>query len=349
MFRVLLVVLAFFGGIGLLIYAAAWLFLPADGDMASPVEALIGRGQSSTSPTKTVLIAVGGLLALAFVLDRPNIPLLAIVVVGVVLFLRQRQQTGGLAAMAGGPRATVEQPGSAPPPFAPHGPYAGTYSGQPPPYVPPPYFPPPRKVRQRSPLGRIVLSAMLLVLGVMAAVDQVHGVSITAPAYVATALAVVGAGLVAGAWFGRARGLIALGLLLCLALAVTSAASHVRHIGGSSGNRVWTPGNAQDINAVYRLGAGDATLDLTHVSFTDASATTTVHLGAGQARVLLPAAVDATVHASTGLGALDILGKHSDGTGLRQAVTDTGSDGTGGGRLELFIDDGIGHVEVTRE
>lgn len=345
LFRVLLPVLAIFGGVGLLIYLGGWLFLPADGDAASPVEAMLGRGQSSTSGVTTVLLAAVGVLALAFVVDRPNVLLLAVVVVGVVLLLR-RQPPGALAAMAGPPGAVVNAPGTPPPaPFAPHGPYGIPYGSPVPPPVPVPARPP----RQRSPLGRIVLSAMLVLLGVLAAIDQVRGVSITAAAYAAAALAVVGAGLVVGAWFGHARWLIALGIGLCLVLGMATAAAHVTGFGKDSGNRRWAPATVQDINAGYRLGAGDATLDLTGVDFADASVTTTVHLGAGQMRVVLPPDVDATVHASTGVGTLEVLGKHAEGTGLRETVTDVGPDGAGGGSLTLFIDDGIGDVEVTRE
>ncbi|PZS27536.1 MAG: hypothetical protein DLM59_16275 [Pseudonocardiales bacterium] len=348
-FRVVLAVLTLFGGIGLLIYLGAWLFLPADGDTASPVEALLGRGQSSTSATNAVLLAVAGVVvACLFVADRPSIPLLALVVVGVVLLVRHRQP-GGMAVMAGPPgAATIDQPGpvqpaAVPPPYAPHGPYG-------PPFVPPPVVPPPvKEKKKRSPLGRIVLSAMLLVLGAMAAIDQIHGVSISGAGYAAAALAVVGAGLVAGAWFGRARGLIALGIVLCFVLAGAAASPHVRHLGGGSGNRTWLPTTAAEVNREYRLGAGNATLDLTHVAFTDADVTTTVRLTVGQVRVLLPADVDATVRASTDAGNLRVLGKNSDGTGLRETVTDLGADGAGGGHLRLTIENGLGDVEVTRE
>jgi hypothetical protein len=40
LWRVVLAVLVIFGGIGALIYLIAWLLLLADGDTASPIEAL---------------------------------------------------------------------------------------------------------------------------------------------------------------------------------------------------------------------------------------------------------------------------------------------------------------------
>lgn len=43
LWRVLLAVLGFFGGIGILVYVTAWLIIPGEGDSASPVESMLGR------------------------------------------------------------------------------------------------------------------------------------------------------------------------------------------------------------------------------------------------------------------------------------------------------------------
>src|SRR5215217_7817031 len=64
LWRVLFVVLAFFGGFGVLAYLVLWLGTPAEGDTASPVEAVFGRGRSSTSATLTVIVGVITLLVL---------------------------------------------------------------------------------------------------------------------------------------------------------------------------------------------------------------------------------------------------------------------------------------------
>ena len=50
LWRVLLAVLGFFGGVGILVYVAAWLIIPGEGDTASPIESMLGRGRSSMSP-----------------------------------------------------------------------------------------------------------------------------------------------------------------------------------------------------------------------------------------------------------------------------------------------------------
>ncbi len=56
--RVAFVVSSLFGGAGIVLYLAAWLLLPAAGDQVSATEGLLGKGHSSQSPTKTVVLIV---------------------------------------------------------------------------------------------------------------------------------------------------------------------------------------------------------------------------------------------------------------------------------------------------
>src|SRR5690606_32631316 len=65
LWRVVLAVLVCFAGPGALIYLLVWLLAPEEGDTGSPLESLLGRGRSSTSPALTGLlgIVVVGLLS----------------------------------------------------------------------------------------------------------------------------------------------------------------------------------------------------------------------------------------------------------------------------------------------
>lgn len=110
LWRVLLAVLGFFGGIGVLVYVAAWLIIPAEGDSASPVESMLGRGRSSMSPV--TVIVLGLLVAVMFgliVTDSFRAIMLgaAILIGGALLLNRNARGTGG---PAGAP------PGVPPPP-----------------------------------------------------------------------------------------------------------------------------------------------------------------------------------------------------------------------------------------
>src|SRR5439155_17989924 len=86
----------------------------------------------------------------------------------------------------------------------PPGPVPGPAQPPLPPPEPPPPPPPPVAAKPRSPLGRLVLSLALFGVGIVALID-VAGARVPASVYFAVALAVVAAGLVAGAWYGRAR------------------------------------------------------------------------------------------------------------------------------------------------
>ncbi|MEN0140359.1 MAG: PspC domain-containing protein [Rhodococcus sp. (in: high G+C Gram-positive bacteria)] len=65
--RVAFVVSTIFGGAGVLLYLACWLALTKSGDPASPAESLMGRGHSSDSGTKTVVLLVALAIAVSTV------------------------------------------------------------------------------------------------------------------------------------------------------------------------------------------------------------------------------------------------------------------------------------------
>ncbi|HZM83115.1 MAG TPA: PspC domain-containing protein, partial [Candidatus Limnocylindrales bacterium] len=124
LWRVLIGVLAIFG-VGIIIYLAGWLLTPAEGDTASPVEALFGRGHSSTSALLTLIIGVITVALLGALTDS-----WAVAVVAAVALV--------VAAMAINPRVSPQRP--AVPPPAPT-PYMGEPVTEP---IPPvaPYQPP---------------------------------------------------------------------------------------------------------------------------------------------------------------------------------------------------------------
>src|SRR6185369_6130775 len=130
------------------------------------------------------------------------------------------------------------------PPFAPHGPYAGSSpyaqslgypagpTGSPlPPYpgLSPIPMPPsaPKPKRPRSKLGRVTLSLTAIALGLLVVIDLMGGVSVPGDVYPAVALTVIAAGLIAGAWVGRARWLIPIGVVTTIVLASATVDTHV--------------------------------------------------------------------------------------------------------------------------
>ncbi|WBB79250.1 PspC domain-containing protein [Micromonospora sp. WMMD882] len=442
LWRVLLAVLGFFGGVGILVYVSAWLIIPGEGDSASPVESMLGRGRSSMSPVTVIVLSI--LVAVSFgyiVTDAFRAVLLgAAILVGGALLLN-RDQPGrdrrvgspppadpavphlpgpvppvshpapghrtppaapgsspsgsgpGLVAPAWGPAAAappvgVDAPrrpapaapfpapggpfpapggpmlapggsGGTPPvvgapaptgyrpPFAPHGPYAG--AGPTPPAPPAPPARPPKRPRDRSPLGAITFSLVFLACGVVAALDLLGLIRVGASAYFAAALATVGLGLLVGAWFGRARWLIALGLVTAAALGFATAAESFADWRSVNGSVTWAPASYADLAPRYQHTFGDAVLDLRAVDFTGQDGGTTVVTTFGDLTVRLPPTVDVTVRAEVNAGEATLFGNRSDGLDRQvREVSDLGGDGPGGGALRLLVQVNAGTLEVTR-
>ncbi len=351
LFRVILAVLVFFGGVGALLYLLAWLLLPADGESASPLGALLGRVRSATGAVLTVVLAAAAILLLSWV-PGPTFPanalLLAVLALAAYLLLRRN---GGVSS----PPGTTPPPANEP--FAPHGPYshsAGPASPLPTSQTPTTLTPlpgqpvapahaQPRQSADRVRLGRITLALVCIVIAAMIITELIStSMEIPVGAYFATALAITGIGLVVGTWLGRARGLIALGVALGIGLAISAAAA-----GATDREITWTPQTSGELLRYYEAGAGDATLDLRQLRYeADTAQQVRVRLGAGTLTVRLPEETTARVSAHVGVGKLDLLGDRSDGAGLSDRRV-ANPDQTGGS-LALDLALGVGHLEVTR-
>ncbi|MCA2218584.1 cell wall-active antibiotics response protein [Wangella sp. NEAU-J3] len=165
-------------------------------------------------------------------------------------------------------------------------------------------------------------------------------------AYFAAALATVSLGLIVGAWFGRARGLIALALVAAFGLGISSG---VERFGGQITNSVYRPQTVPAVADRYDFTLGNVTLDLRKVDFTGAQQETYVEMRAGQVKVLLPENVDTTADVRMNNGRAYVFGRESDGRSIDgQTLTDLGADGAGGGSLHLIIEMNAGNVEVIR-
>ncbi|MBO4209078.1 LiaF domain-containing protein, partial [Micromonospora echinofusca] len=237
------------------------------------------------------------------------------------------------------------------PPFAPHGPYAAP---PPAPYPPvtPPVVPPVRPVkppRERSPLGAATFSMIFVALGVVTLLDLADVVDAHPSGYFAAALATIGAGLLVGTWFGRARWLIALGLVAAAALGVATLTESYDRVRGIGGDVTWAPADHAELADRYENKFGDAVLDLRAVTFPDEVTQVTVAVSFGHTEVVVPPNVDVTTIAEVSAGEATVFGRRMSGVEARQREsTDLGPDGPGGGRLRLYVNVNAGDLEVTR-
>ncbi|HZN18266.1 MAG TPA: PspC domain-containing protein [Micromonosporaceae bacterium] len=259
----------------------------------------------------------------------------------------------GAPAQATGFPPPPAPPGGYRPPFAPHGPYAGggAYPAPgPPPPAPAVPVPPrrPRPPREPSRLIRVVLSLACVALGVLAVVD-LTGARVRPSAYFATGLGIIGLGLLAGAWVGRARWLIPLGLATTVALGISSGVEGFGHVRPSAGDIEWRPRTFEQLDPRYELGTGDATLDLRELDFTGRNETVVATVRFGSLRVILPPAVDVDVRADINAGDARVF--DVSWGGINQAareLSDDGDDGSGGGQLRLIVHVNAGDLEVDR-
>jgi hypothetical protein len=153
---------------------------------------------------------------------------------------------------------------------------------------------------------------------------------------------------VVGAWFGRARSLIAVGVAAVLAL--VAVATYDIPLRGGVGDRIWAPTSVEKLDSPYRLGSGNARLDLTEMEPPGRPIDVEASIGTGQLVAIVPADADLLVTADAGLGEVDLPNGTSDGLGAtreyRYEGATAGLDSTRLMRLDLKV--GIGRVEVRR-
>lgn len=340
LWRVLLAVGVLFGGMGLLAYLVGWLLMPEEGDTGSPLEALFGRGRSSTPPAATVLLLTGAGILLVVTVQWT--PVAAAVIAGVGYLIYRQQQSAVQEAARHGPRLPSDHPTGPPPGPSPHPVQPPDLPPGPPPAPAGTQSPP----RPRSRLGRVALFTTVLALGLVAVAD-LAGVSVAPSGYLATALAVTGTALVVGAWFGRARGMIGLGILLSLALAVTATVEALPSRG--TGTRTWQPGSVSEITPSYQVSLGHGTLDLRDVDFTDQDLRMRLTVTAGDLKVLLPPDVDFTADLSLAYGNARLLSEEVSGASARRRITDLGADQVSGpGAITAHVTVKAGNLEVQR-
>ncbi|HJV09056.1 MAG TPA: LiaF domain-containing protein, partial [Acidimicrobiales bacterium] len=185
----------------------------------------------------------------------------------------------------------------------------------------------------------VTFSLLLVLAGAL----TLAGVSVTTG--LALALLLTGGALILGAWRGRARWLIPVGLVLSLALAGASVIDDVP-VRGGTGDVAFRPLTVEEIRTPYRLGAGKLVLDLRDVNLAGQTVTIVASVAVGHLDVVVPDDVAVEVDAHVGAGELELLGRHSEGLDVDRTVAEAGRDGAG--RLVLRAKAGLGLVEVRR-
>ncbi len=196
--------------------------------------------------------------------------------------------------------------------------------------------PPPRPPKPAAFLGPLTVSVAVALAGSLSILNALGAVDLRTSDLLIAVLVVVGLGLLVSTWFGRARGLILLGLLLVPAVAVSAVADRI-DLRGGTGERVWVPRTAAELRDRYRLGAGSLQLDLTELDVStidpdDPTLRTELSMGTGEVQLIVPQDWTLEVSSTVDIGTVWLF---SGGT---PAPEDGAVDELGSGEIRWDLD-----------
>jgi phage shock protein PspC (stress-responsive transcriptional regulator) len=210
------------------------------------------------------------------------------------------------------------------------------------------------KTREKDGRGGSAPAAAITLLAAMATGAAMIPVAKGYPApdswmiVMAPALAVIGLGLVVGGWF-RTRGLAAAGTLLTLGLLTTTVVGDMPR-NADYGDIDWHPTDVSQTTQTYKVGVGQADLDLTALPMTPGQRVTfDAQVGLGGLAVTLPAAARVMVDARIALGDLNIQHRTTSGPNAKVTrVLEPETPAANPPVIELRIRGKIGDVDVHR-
>ncbi|MFF5977745.1 PspC domain-containing protein [Streptomyces olindensis] len=343
-FRITLAVLSATGGLGLIFYGFAWLFVPYDDEENEVRKLLTGRvdGQALTA----VLFALVGCGVFLTMLHNGGVLTFAVVLSlllsGAGYWSRRR------GAPSPDPLAAQAAADAPPEPQAPPVPAAfpswwrdpivkdGTHIGgtgylwgprdsrdldvaaainislgtQPGSRedIPAPHTRPPKPRGPRWIGGWVFLLALLAgALGTNHTWGG-HPLGTSLQTGLSCALAVLGLGIAVSAFLGR-TGAGSVFLAIITAGLLAGAAALPKDIGTHWTRTTWQPTAVADVREQYELGAGVGTLDLTRLDVSERQTVTTrADVGVGQVKVLVPEDVTVRLSVDVGVGDLQLPG-----------------------------------------
>ena len=160
-----------------------------------------------------------------------------------------------------------------------------------------------------SALTGLTLSLTVIAIAITVIVAESTDVSWTT--YIAVALGVVTAGVLIGTFFGRPGPLIPVGLILVAMLTVASLMPSA-----GTGDKVVQPMTAAGVDGEYQHGLGVLRVDLTDVTDPEQLLGSTILLenGAGEIKVTVPDDLNVAVDAQVDAGEIRAFGRRAQGT-----------------------------------
>jgi hypothetical protein len=385
-FRITLAVLAATGGIGLIFYGFAWLFVPYDDEDENEVRKLL-TGRVDGQALAAVLFALVGCGVFLTMLHNGGVlsfaVTLSLLLAGAGYWSRHRGAPGPdpLAAQAvadappeaKAPPAPVTYPSWWRDPLVKDGSHIGgtgylwgppdsrdrdmaaavnigrgAYRDRDAPASP---FAPRRRTHG---IGGWIFTLALLAgfLGTRLMWDG-HSLGTSLQTGLACALAVFGVGIAVSAFLGR-TGAGSVFLAIMTAGLLAGSAALPEEADTDWVRTTWKPAAVSEVRQQYDVGTGTGTLDLSRLVIPEGQTVTTrADVGVGRIQVVVPQDVTVRLSAEVGVGDIQLPGDDAKDVdvapGKRQDATLSPATGAeSSGTLVLDLQVGLGQAEVTR-
>lgn len=330
--------LALVGGLGVAIYLILWVVMPRADLPRSGSERIAHRFPGMPGWLGVALLGFGALLLIGHfwpigVLPplvvppfahriRDSSPSFAVAVLligmGILLFRGNREREA-----LDLPATTVEPTGGTgdllpPPPRSPRS---------------------PRRVRERSVTGWLSFGLALAATGIAWLLLDTGAIHPSPGQMFALPLAILGLGLLVGAFFGRARWTILLGLLL-IPLVVVAGIIPTPIIGRYA-ERTFTVRRAGQVQSTYQQSGGTLVFDFTKLGAGEHPGPIHAVVGFGEIQVLLPKGMTADITGTVGWGSVVTPQTYVNGLGVSGTLHRAGPS-----PIQLTLEVGFGSVNV---
>ncbi len=327
--RVLIAVLTFVGLSGLILYVAAWFFLPADDTGQSIAADWFNLDKNEEQVRVIGLVAAAVLAALAIIGDSQwawwGLPwvLLPLALLYWLFVVRPRRNAPDVPATADVRSASD---GTAVLPAESTDPSATKFAKR------------PARQPGSSALTGLTLSVTAIAVAITVLVAEPTDPTWTI--YPAVALAVITTGVLVGMFFGRPGPLILIGLVVAVVLAIGSVMPS-----NGMGDKSIRPLTAAGVDGEYEHGMGVLRFDLTSVDDPEQLLGSTIRLenGVGEIKVTVPQDLNVAVDAQVDAGEIRAFGSK---TGDTDATLVRPPDDPDEPALTLHIRENLGGIEV---
>jgi phage shock protein PspC (stress-responsive transcriptional regulator) len=356
--RAAFILLAFAGGAGVALYAAGWFLVRSEDETESSAERVFGGATTTRSWIGIGLVFLAALILLDnfTFLSGGVVWAVGLLIVGLLLYTgdlprlinrpgEQAVDKEGVQQMTSTDTKVSPTETPTPPIFPPSG---GTVGGGVPPTptpIPPILPPAPEKPREHSLLGRLTIGFMLLGLGILALLDNIPGVAIEPEPrhYMALAVTILGIGLLVGAWIGRARWLILLGVIMVPTMLFSPVFEYEWN--SESFERSVQPTTFAELEDSYTLDVGNLLIDLRQLPWDGREIALSVAVDAGNVEIKLPEGVGLQGSAEVSVGRVAAPGRESSGLGS-PALNFNSPGPRGTVDIDARVD--IGNIEISR-